>query len=375
MNFLPMIKALSLSVALIPPTLHGMLEFTVTSEELPVEARHRGYTPLHVAAYLGQVTKIAELLAAYKNNTAEVDALVCAKSINGCTPLHVAAEQGQLSAVEVLIAKNQSLVNMQDTADLTPLAYAATHGHTDVIKCLIAHGANIYLTSKRATPLYSGALQGSLKVLIYLQDAVTSKQGYLPFHRAAQNGHLEAMKMLQPDERICRKGGYKLASYLALPYAVESGNPKILAFVKKMIAGHRDLEIERTIHGWNNGVTPLLLAASYGHVSLMKWLLFQEDARLDVTDINGACALHYAARYGHTKTVQFILERNAELVKIKTRTQVSALHEAAEYGHCNVIELLLEHNAEIDAQDESGATPLAQAAKKRTRGSSCTTYK
>ena len=356
-------KTLGISIALFVPALSGMRAIEKHDESLPVEARHRGYTPLHVAAYLGQVTKIAELLAAYENNTAEVDALVCAKSINGCTPLHVAAEQGQLSAVEVLIAKNQSLVNMQDTADLTPLAYAATHGHTDVIKCLIAHGANIYLTSERATPLYSGVLQGSLKVSIYLQDAVTSTQGYLPFHRAAQNGHLEAMKILQPDERICGMRGYMLAWHLALPCAVESGKPEILAFVMNMLAGRRDQEMEGQIRVWGRRVTPLLLAASYGHVSLVQLHLFQEHARLDDTDINGACALHYAARYGHANAVQLLLVRNDQLVKIKTRTQVSALHEAAECGHCNVIELLLDHKAEIDAQDGSGATPLALAAK------------
>ncbi len=40
-----MIKALLLSVALIVPTLHGMLDVTTTSEELPVQLRHTGCTP------------------------------------------------------------------------------------------------------------------------------------------------------------------------------------------------------------------------------------------------------------------------------------------------------------------------------------------
>ena len=200
------IKTFVISLVLFVPALSGMRAIEKTDESLPVDARHRGYTPLHVAAYLGNVAQISELLAsvecplsaaAHKKGSVGVDGLVCAKSINGCTPLHVAAAAGQLRAVKVLIAHNQSLVNMQDTAGLTPLAYAATNGHTEVIKCLIAHGANKYLTSKRATPLYRAAQQESeeqARVLIdnYIQDSLTSKRGYLPFHRAGQNGHLRS---------------------------------------------------------------------------------------------------------------------------------------------------------------------------------------
>ena len=415
------IKTLGMSVVLIP-SLSGMRALEKIDESiLPVDARNRGFTQLHVAAYLGHVAEISELLASEAcplsasthekdsagskvlsnktrlffsfANRATValemaastpnrsnpagDSLVCAKSINGCTALHVAAEQGQLRAVEVLISKNQSLVNMQDAADLTPLAYAAIHGHTDVIKYLIAHGANKYLTGKRATAVYSAAQRGfsvdtpvpvkeSLvreRVLKYIQDSVTNKRGYLPFHRAAQNGHLEAMKLFQPDEHICGKDGYALACYLALPCAVESGNLEILDFVMHLLAGRRDRQMEHKIRAFSNGVTPLLLAASSGHVSVMQWYLSQPDAHLRQGDLTGACALHYAARYGHTEAVQFLLEKDAELVKIKTHSGVSPLHEAAEYGHSKVIELLLEYNAEIDPRDKSGSTPLALAAK------------
>ena len=86
------------------------------------------------------------------------------------------------------------------------------------------------------------------------------------------------MKLLQPDEHTCGKSGYKLACYLAIPCAIESGKPEILAFIMQMIAGQRDLQMEHKIRAWSNGVTPLMLAASYGHVSLMQLCLSQKDA-------------------------------------------------------------------------------------------------
>ena len=41
MNYLPMMRALLLSVALIVPTLHGMLEVTTSTEELSAQLRNR----------------------------------------------------------------------------------------------------------------------------------------------------------------------------------------------------------------------------------------------------------------------------------------------------------------------------------------------
>ncbi len=362
------IKTFVISLVLFVPALSGMRAIEKNDESLPVDARHRGYTPMHVAAYLGNVAQISELLAseacplstaAHKNDSAGADDLVCAKSINGCTPLHVAAEQGQLRAVEVLIGRNQSLVNMQDTAGLTPLAYAATNGNTDVIRCLIAYGAKINLSNNR---------------------------NHQPFQIAAQNGHLEAMKILQPAERSFSSKSLLMTFYLdTIRCAIESGKPEVLASLKQMIKERRTAETlgsrwycRNWLGTWYDSelydserynsreVTPLLLAASFGHVPLMQWSLEEDGARIDEIDMNGDCALHFASRHGHVNAVQFLLERNPELVKIKNVTRTSpgwtALHDAAESGHLEVIKLLLHFKAEVDAQDTMGQTPLLRAA-------------
>ena len=165
MNYLPMMRAL-LSVALIVPALHGMLEVTTSSEEVSAQLRSRGYTPLHRAAYFGRVDIIEDLIAAAGRET---NTLVQAKNYSGSTPLHVAAEQGHVRVVKALIDHHPSLVNIQDNDGCTPLHYAAANGHTGVLLCLIVHGANKYLANKR---------------------------GLLPFHRATQHGHLGAMKII-----------------------------------------------------------------------------------------------------------------------------------------------------------------------------------
>lgn len=52
------IKMVGLSAVLLIPALQGMVKI---DELLPVQLRHRGYTPLHLAAFFGQIEKITPL--------------------------------------------------------------------------------------------------------------------------------------------------------------------------------------------------------------------------------------------------------------------------------------------------------------------------
>ncbi len=351
------IKTVGISMVLLIPTLHGMQELKTNVESLPVYLRHRGYTKLHIAAYYGHLEKITQLIAS--------NVVVDARSVNRSTPLHLAAERGHVGAVEALIAELKrinsyacplahqatdipSIVDIQDAAGATPLAYAAANGHTDVVRCLIAKGARI---------------------------GVADRQGYLPFHKAAQNGDLEALKILLPDgagenHAFCEK---------ALHCAVKSGKTDVLAYVMNITKGRHDPEGGYQIVGGSMHATPLLLAAALGYPSLMEYYLAQEGSRIDDRDRDGASALHYAARYGQGEATQFLLERNPELINIRKKGHRkclgvwkrldklpggTALHEAAAGGHSEVVKLLLQHNAEIDAKLAYGSeTPLHLAAE------------
>ena len=70
------IKIVGISVVLLIPALQGMQK--IDDESLPVQARHRGYTPLHVAVNLGDREQITRLIA----DGAAVDA----RSVSGYTP-------------------------------------------------------------------------------------------------------------------------------------------------------------------------------------------------------------------------------------------------------------------------------------------------
>lgn len=335
----------------------------IDDESLPVQARHRGYTPLHVAVNLGDREQITRLIA----DGAAVDA----RSVSGYTPLHIAAEKGDVGTVELLITEPEkitsspwllayqaittglSTVDIRDNSDVTPLACAAANGHTDVIECLIDYGANICLTDK---------------------------QGYFPFHRATQNGHLEAMRLLLPDFQFEQAGDlepmplaegsndaeeFSAFCWTALECAVQSGKTEVLAFVMKLIEGHR-VNLEHR----GNGVTPFLLAAEYGHIHLLRWLFDADMNCIYDRDKHGATALHHAAQYGQTEAAQFILERDPEKINEITKltynyhrhSLYTALHEAAYNGHSKTIALLLSYGADTESRDFHGSTALHLAA-------------
>ena len=363
------IKTLGISVALFVPALSGMRAIEKNDESLPVHLRHRGYTPLHIAAYEGNADMIAEILASAGTE------LIQKKSVSGSTALHLGAEQGHLRVVEALIAKDQSGIDIQDNSGCTPLACAAANGHRDVLRCLISKGARIDVADRQEyLPLFQKKAQyGDFEARI-------DRQGYLPFHKAAQYGDLEALKILLPDgasesHTFCNK---------ALYCAVKSGKTEALAFVMSIAKGRPDPEGGYQIAGNTMEATPLLLCAAFGYPSLMEYCLAQEGSRIDERDSDGATALHYAARYGQVQAAQFLLERNPELINCKKKTHAkylkqfgvlsyprslkelpggTALHEAAKGGHKEVVTLLLQHGAEIDARTLLKETSLHLAAK------------
>ncbi len=88
-----------------------------------------GCTPLHIAAYNGNLAQIAQLsayLSAYKDVTDN----------KGRTALHLGAISGQLEAVKLLLffGANQGI---KDKKGRTPLQYAALNNNLEVVELFI----------------------------------------------------------------------------------------------------------------------------------------------------------------------------------------------------------------------------------------------
>lgn len=86
-----------------------------------------GLTPLHKAAFKGQLDMVSFLI--------DAGAPVNAQDASGATPLHNSCYKGQLPIVEYLISKRAD-VNLTDNYKRTPLDKATTNEHEEVMDFL-----------------------------------------------------------------------------------------------------------------------------------------------------------------------------------------------------------------------------------------------
>jgi ankyrin repeat protein len=98
--------------------------------------------------------------------------------------------------------------------------------------------------------------------------------------------------------------------------------------------------------------TPLIYAAWYGHVELVRVLL-EGGANVDRADVDQNTALHVAAQYGHLDVCRLLLDWGAKVDRLDTWQQ-TPLHYAAEGGHLSVVKLLVERGADVSVKDGDG---------------------
>jgi ankyrin repeat protein len=162
-----------------------------------------GYTPLHIAAHKGYTGVVSVLL-----ETAGVDmnaALTDGRDA-GVTPLFLAAEDNRLDVLKLLIAAGAD-VNMARADGYTPLHMAAQNGHAGVVSALL-EAAGVDLNKAPAdgatagvTPLYIAPLLNQLdfvKMLITAGAGVdmACADGDAPLHVAAHQEHDDVVDLL-----------------------------------------------------------------------------------------------------------------------------------------------------------------------------------
>lgn len=127
---------------------------------------------------------------------------------------------------------------------------------------------------------------------------------------------------------------------------------------ESLLASGADINGTKNRSGW----TPLLLAASNGHVVVAE-VLVANNVHVDFKDDEGRTALHFAAAAGHRNVAELLVASGAD-PNAKSNNGYTPLGKAAFKGNRDVAEFLLASGADPNAPDNDGAGPLHWAANK-----------
>ncbi|ERF71929.1 hypothetical protein EPUS_06488 [Endocarpon pusillum Z07020] len=295
---------------------------------------------------------------------------------SSASPLQVAAELGFIEILKELLDSDANAASLEDK--IAALESAAEKGHLEIAELLLIKGAS----SARA--LTSAVQNGNTKLVKQLISEISvreSQDGKVPdFHLAALRGHVGVMKALveaAPDSEfldnnryaslrlVCQSGQLAVLRYLLKDHKLERERaPALLHAAAK--GGHLEIVQDLIKAGAdpnaadNDNHTALQLAAEGGYVLIVRELIKLLDP--DVKDAALSSALHSAAKEGHLQVVDELVIAGVALdAREGKRTQ--PIHQAAQGGHLKLLKRLLELEVNPLAVDEDDFTPLHLAAR------------
>lgn len=213
----------------------------------------------------------------------------------GQTPLYCAARVGNAVAVRYL-TENGADPDVKQRSKSTALHVAAYYGHPDVVQCLLECGADYSLRNAYGNQAEDESFNDEVKNIF----AGLKQNAYV---QAAAND-IEWFKKYQKQ----------------LP--------------------HPDFQYHTLVQ------TLLHCASKKGHKDLVKWLVEEHGASLDIIDVNMNSALHLAAFANSPSIVKYLLNKGADPLLVN-KWGMTAEQEGAIHGEA--IKSLFRSMKELDA--------------------------
>lgn len=344
-----------------------LAEFTMARGGDPEEAVGSRYSPLHVAADLGQVEFVELLLDA----GADVNART---RMAGWTPLHFACANAQEDTLKLLCEKGAD-PNARDAANRTPVHLAAWRGNIRHLRILIEHGADTASQDLEGnTPLHYAAAEGKILLIRLLAQSsgalgVRNYSGRAPIDMAAASDRPSVVDLLEElaegDTANQRAEPYlermELLAFQRIRESVDFRRRQLAWMRRTAAKGSRDFQ-NRLPRSLQHGDTLLHLAVEYESNQAARMLLRNDESSVLKRDAYGYLAIHRAADRGRTELVALLVQYGSPLDDRENAAQWTPLHFAASAGHVETVEVLLNAGAHMDLMDGNGRLPSAVAA-------------
>uniref|UniRef100_A0A8D3C2B3 Ankyrin repeat domain 52a n=1 Tax=Scophthalmus maximus TaxID=52904 RepID=A0A8D3C2B3_SCOMX len=276
------------------------------------------------------------------------------------------------------------MIDYGEDGDLTN----AVLGHDDCVTALLEHKASALCKDTQGrTPLHYAASRGHTEILASLvqgamatdpQDKLLDNKQYTPLHWAAYKGHEDCLEVLLEFKTFIHEEGNPFTPlHCALMNGHSGAAERLLECAGVQMINTRDAK----------GRTPLHAAAFAEDVAGLQ-LVLRHGAEINAVDTSGRSALMVAADKGHSGTVAILLHRaKADLTLLDDNRNTALhlacskeslcnfpsltpshllscrpLHLAARNGLATVVQALLSRGATVLAVDEEGHTPALACA-------------
>ena len=383
-----------------------------------VKAANRyGVTPIAIACENGSAAAVGRLLEAGVNANATGPL--------GETALHLCARTGKVEAAKVLLANGAMVDAVESWRGQTPLMWATAQGHPEMMKALIAAGADVnarsavvtwerqrteeprdkWLPPGGFTPLLFAAREGCVecaKVLFASGAEINSvdPDQHTALIIALMNGHVDVAAALIEggvDVNMTDKVG-RTALMAAVdlhtvpasnrPPPRETDDTRSSYDIIRMLLD-RGANVDAALRAQipyrtkldrggdgilGAGTTPLIRAAKSADVPVIR-LLLEKRASARAATRNGVNAIMMAANVGareedmtgRNKTQKEAIETIKLLMAAGGDLEGAdtqgrtSLHGAALWGFTDIVRFLHQNGADINAKDKRGFTPLDHA--------------
>ncbi|MFH0824687.1 MAG: ankyrin repeat domain-containing protein, partial [Pseudomonadota bacterium] len=317
-----------------------------------------------------------ELFAAIESTDVEKVKSLLAKGANANvfdeevyrTPLVLAARNGPVEMVKLLLANGADL-KMKYRHGLPVPAYAFTeamvHGREDIARLFLELGADVNTSGMVERSPLECAVHCSpefVKVLLDKGARVNgkSKNGYAALVTAARLGKADTVRLLLDrgvDASTRTKHGVTPLTAVPMGEGFRKSSGKkpagdsYLRVVELLL--HKGADADEA--NWH-GRTLLMAAAGEGHPEIAG-LMLEKGADVNAKDKNGRPPLMYATEAGDTKIIGLLIAKGAD-VNAKNQYGETALKNAVDSGHVEAVKLLLENGADPNVKLDDGTTVL-----------------
>lgn len=256
--------------------------------------------------------------------------------------LQDASGRGDLAKVRAVIKATPSAINARE-AGTTALHEATRAGHLEIVKLLVASGANVNATDfSKLTPLKLALGRRQMDIADFLRKSGGVEQ-IAPAPTLAPPAHTT-----QPKEALFQTN-------TAAPQPSPAPPSKTNVTVQAPPAEKPPTEREML-----PVIFPIHEAARVGDVDQIKFLYKNAPDLVDATDQKGLTPLHIAAANRQFSVAQTLIALRAKVDPQSVNGQ-TPLHVAVRNGDVGIVSLLLTNRAVVDARDNFGNTPLLRA--------------